>query len=491
MSVNRYDSDLKICFATSECVPFVKTGGLADVSGALPKALESLGCDVKVFLPLYHSIRVLDYDFELLHDMRDITVQIGSRHVQFSVWEGFLPDSDVSMYFIDCPTYYHRKHVYTNDPDEDERFILFQHAVLLTLQRLKWAPHIMHCNDWQTSLLPALLKTTYAWDQLFTDTKSLLTIHNVGYQGRFSKDAVVKAGLPIADVAPGGPFELDGASCFLKAGILFSEIINAVSPNYAREIQTKEFGAGLEGVLATRHSDVHGVLNGIDTTIWSPSTDTLIPHTYSVEDLSGKRRDKIALLQDVELPYAENIPLIGIISRFTGQKGFDLLIPVMDALLHQPLQFAVLGSGEHETEQFFRRAAERYPEKVFTYIGFHNTLAHHITAASDMFLMPSLYEPCGLNQMYSLVYGTIPIVRKTGGLADTVLDYHEHNSEGNGFSFQDRTPSALYETVLRAISLFHEKHIWDTLISRGMTTDFSWRHSAREYIALYLRALRR
>lgn len=480
---------MKVCFAISECVPYVKTGGLADVGGALPKALAKEGCEVKVFLPLYHCINALEYGLVRAAELQDIPQNVGNKVVTFSVWCGKLPQSKVEVYFIDCPQYYHRPDPYTNNPDEDERFILFQHAVIQVLQRHKWAPDIVHCNDWQTALLPVYLKINYKWDRLFANTATLLSIHNIGYQGRFSKESVLTAGLAYDHYYPGGPYEFDNSFCFLKAGILFSEIVSTVSQTYAHEIQTHEYGAGLDGVLATRSRDLYGILNGIDTDVWNPNTDKYIPHPFSLNNLANKKKNKKALLEHAKLPFDETIPTIGMVSRLTGQKGFDLLHPIIEELMELPLQFVVLGSGEKKHEDFLRAAANAFPHKFSTYLGYHDQLAHLITAGCDLFLMPSRYEPCGLSQMFSLNYGTVPIVRKTGGLADTVKDYHEYYQEGNGLSFQDYSPHALYLTIRRALDLFRNKSVWRDIIRRGMKEDFSWKASAKSYIQLYRRAL--
>lgn len=482
---------MKICFATSECVPYVKTGGLADVSGSLPKALAELGHEVKVFLPLYQSIKTTELGLHFSDDLQEMSVQIGEKVIPFYAWHGTLPGSNVDVHFIECAHYYHRKHVYTEDDDEDERFIFFQHAVFQILQRYHWAPDIIHANDWQCALLPVLLKMKYHWDALFSRTATLLTIHNIGYQGRFSSEAIGKADLFYDQFYPGGPYEFHGSFSFLKTGLLFAEMISTVSPTYAKEIQTKEYGAGLEGVLASRRADMQGILNGIDTDIWSPEVDAYIQHHYAHESIEKKTLNKRDLLESVGLPFHEDVPVIGIISRFTGQKGFDLLRPVMHAALQMPVQFVILGSGETQLEDFFRFAAQSFPEKVWTYIGFNNELSHRVTAGSDIFLMPSLYEPCGLNQMYSLNYGTVPIVRKTGGLADTVMDYHEFEGAGNGFSFHDKSPEALMNAIARAVLLYSQKDEWRTIMLRGMKTDFTWKHSAKQYEMLYEEARRR
>lgn len=479
----------KICFAASECFPYVKTGGLGDVAGSLPKALETEGCEVKMFLPLYGGIKTLEHGIKKFEEISGVAVAVGENFHVFDLWKATLPDSEVEVYFVDCPHYFNRPNPYTNDPDEDERFIFFQLAIVESLQRLKWSPDVMHCNDWQTSLLPVFLKTTYAWDKLFERTATLLSIHNIGYQGMFSKDAILKAGLSLENYSPYKPFEHKGTFCFLKAGILYSEIVSAVSPTYAHEIQTSELGAGLEGVLQTRSGDIYGVLNGIDEKIWNPRYDTFIPYKYTTSLLRNKVKDKAALLKEAELPANDELALVGIISRFASQKGFELLAPVIREIMELPVQFIVLGSGEDTTEEFFKELKSAYPDRVNVYIGYNNKLAHLITAGSDIFLMPSRYEPCGLNQMYSLNYGTVPIVRKTGGLADTVKDYHEFNETGNGFSFKDYTPQALYSTMLRALTMYEDKKVWKQIQLRGMKEDFSWKHSADLYIELYGKAI--
>lgn len=480
---------MKICFAASECFPYVKTGGLGDVAGSLPKALSESGCKVKVFLPLYGRIKTEVHNLRPYDEIQKVPVRIGERDVLFNVWTGELPDSKVKVYLIDCPDYFHREMPYTNDIDEDERFILFQIAVIETLQRLKWAPDIIHCNDWQTSLIPVYLKTNYKWDKLFEKTKTLLSIHNIGYQGRFSKSGIYKAGLSYSDYYPGGPYELDGSFCFLKAGILYSEIISTVSPTYAKEIQTKEFGSGLEGVLAQRKNDLYGILNGIDTEIWNPKTDTFISHNYSLKKPEGKLLVKKELLKEAGIEFNEKIPVIGIVSRFAEQKGFELMYPLVNELMNLPIQMLILGSGDKRSEDFFTALAKEFSGKVNAYIGYNNKLAHLITAGCDMFLMPSKYEPCGLNQMYSLNYGTVPVVSKTGGLADTVFDYHEYNEDGNGFSFKDHTSHALLETIKRAIDIFSIEEVWKKIVKKGMRQDFSWKHSAKIYLEMYEKCL--
>jgi len=480
---------MKIAFATSECVPYVKTGGLADVAGALPKALAKEGCEVKVFLPLYGSIDPAKYDLLLAIELLDLAVQIGSKTVNFNVWYGKLPGSEAEVYCIDCPQYYHRGSVYTNDADEDERFILLQHAVLVILQHYHWAPDVLHCNDWQTALLPAYLKELYNWDHLFHNTATLFSIHNIAYQGRFPPDSVYRAGLSVNDTYPGGPLEFDASFSFLKTGIVYADLIATVSQTYADEIQTPEYGAGMEDFLAARVSDLFGILNGIDVQDWNPRKDRLVRYHFSEKSLYNKRKNKHTLLDLAKLPFHQEVPVVGIVSRLTKQKGLDLLLPVFQEIMQLPLQIIALGSGDAKLEHFFQQAAATYPKQFAAYIGFNNELAHLITAGADMFLMPSLYEPCGLNQMYSLNYGTVPIVRETGGLADTVRDLHEFPTHGNGFTFNEPSPHALYSTIWRAATVFKDQEIWKEIMKRGMAEDFSWRSSAKQYVELYKKAM--
>lgn len=483
---------MKICFATSECVPFVKTGGLADVSGALPKALADVGCTVKIFVPLYDSIPTIDHDLIFCSDIANISVEVGTQVHAFNTWYGKLPDSKVEVYFIDCPHYFHRGATYTSDEDEDERFIFFQHALMKVMQRYHWSPDVIHCNDWQTSLLPPMLRHLYEWDTLFASTATVLSIHNVGYQGRFSPLSVLKSGLPEDRYYPGGPFEFYNSFSFMKAGLVYADAISTVSPTYAQEIQTPNFGEGMDGVLRSRHGDVWGILNGIDPAEWNPATDPHLTANYDLGSLDKKQENKKALAEEMGLPYRAETPLIGIVSRFASQKGFDLLQPILAELLYtNDVQFAVLGSGEKYLEDFFNWAHTTFPDRVGVYIGYNNRLAHRIEAGSDMFLMPSAYEPCGLNQMYSLNYGTVPIVHKVGGLADTVHDYHEFHTMGNGFSFYDFAPHVLKDTIVRALGVFYDKEAWHAIMERGMNQDFSWGTSAQIYMELYEYALRK
>ncbi|MBL7129125.1 MAG: glycogen/starch synthase, partial [Ignavibacteria bacterium] len=367
---------MKVCFVTSECDPFVKTGGLADVSGSLPVALSNLGCQVKIFLPLYDLIDINKHNLKIISEFKNNNVQIGEKKNTFNLFYGKLPNSNVEVYFIDCPEYYNRGKVYTDDKDEDERFIIFQNAVLITLQKLNWAPDIMHCNDWQASLIPVYLKTNFNRDRLFSSTSCLLSIHNIGYQGRFPKETVLKANLSYENYYPDSPYELDNSFCFLKTGIVYSDIISTVSPAYAKEIQTSDFGAGLDNVLRDRKNDLYGILNGIDTKTWNPETDDIIPYNYTFQNIENKLKNKKELLEFSGLEYEEDTPVIGIVSRFAWQKGFELLVPIFDELMEQRLKFVILGDGEKKYEEFFKKVSLKYVDKVFLYIGYNNELAH-------------------------------------------------------------------------------------------------------------------
>lgn len=480
---------LKIAIAASEAVPFAKTGGLGDVIGSLPKALKKLGCDVKIFLPKYSMIDDEIYGLKPVWGMGEILIIVGEHQYFVHLHQAKLPGTSVEVNFIDCSHYFDRRWIYTNDNDENERFILFNKAVIEIIQRMKWKPDIIHCNDWQTGLIPAYLKENYQWDKLFENTGTVMTIHNIGYPGKFHAHTVEKANLNRNKFYPGGPFEFYDNFSFLKTGLVYSDVINTVSNTYANEILTPEFGSGLEGVLTERKEDLFGILNGADYEIWNPETDKYIPYHYSLHHPENKLKVKEELLKKMRLPFSENRPVIGIISRMVDQKGFDLVEHALHELLKLDVQFVILGSGEERYESLFQWAAYQYPEKVSTFIGYNNELSHLIEAGADMFLMPSIYEPCGLNQIYSLKYGTVPIVRKTGGLADTVFDWHEFersdSGKGNGFVFSNPTATELYYTVLRAISEFQHKPVWQKIMKNGMKLDFSWEQSAKKYLELY------
>ncbi|MEJ2614236.1 MAG: glycogen synthase GlgA [Ignavibacteriaceae bacterium] len=483
---------MKIAFISSEAVPYAKTGGLADVAGALPKALEKLGCEVKLFIPKYTRIDEIKHELHYNWEIGEIKIKINDEFRSVHLHQGKIPDSNIEVNLIDCPFYFFRNLIYTNDFDEDERFILFSKGVIEVINKLGWSPDILHCNDWQTGLIPLFIKDNYKDYQIFNNTATLFTIHNIGYQGLFPKKTLINADIDSRYYFPEGPVEFYDQVSFLKTGISFSDIINTVSDTYAQEILTPEYGAGLDGVLKNRKKDIYGILNGIDYSIWDPSHDRLIPFRFSADDFSGKLKNKKFLLEHLKLPFNGKIPLVGIVSRMVSQKGFDIFSDVINDLMKLRVQWVILGNGQPEYEDLFQTLAATFPKKISVYIGFNNELSHLIEAGSDIFLMPSLYEPCGLNQMYSLRYGTVPIVRKTGGLADTVLDWDELKTlgkeSGTGFTFAKYDGKELLSAFRRAIKTFKNKDTWRKIQVNGMQRDYSWEHSAKEYLKLYKKA---
>jgi len=485
---------MKIAFASSEIFPYAKTGGLADVAGSLPIELKKLGHDVKVFMPKYNLIDEEKNGLEYQWDIGEMPIRIDGRVHQVHVHKSLLPDSEVEVYFIDCPFYFHRGQIYTENWDEDERFILFQKGVIEVIQRLKYQPDILHCNDWQTALIPLMLRDNYKWDRLFDNTATVFTIHNVAYQGRFSKEAFHKAEIEYKYFLDGGVSEYEGAVNFMKTAIYSADAINTVSENYARELLTPEYGEGMNAFLSLRKNDFFGILNGVDYAIWNPETDKHIPFHYNAEDLTGKKENKKYLLDKLNLPYNPKIPVIGIVSRMVSQKGFDIVADGIEDLVKLEAQWVILGSGEQKYQEMFTYLNKSLPGKFVSYIGYNNDLAHLIEAGTDIFLMPSKFEPCGLNQIYSLKYGTVPVVRKTGGLADTVLDWNEYLTQGleigTGYSFWDYNAPALVHSVQRAVNDFQLKEVWQKIQLNGMKQDYSWQKSAVKYIELYEHALK-
>ncbi len=489
---------LKILIASPEVVPFAKTGGLADVCGALPKALVKLGHSVKVILPKY---RMVDEEkFKLSEVKTEVPlIPIGDKDVKITVKSHNLISPEVEYLFMVNDEYYSREELY-QDPstgfdyeDNDERFILFVRGTLEILKAIGWQPDIIHANDWQSALISAYLKTLYADDPFFKHTKTVFSIHNLAYQGNFPKGTFEKIGVPKDLFYPTSPFEFWGKVNFMKAGISYADVINTVSETYAVEIQSSsEFGHGLEGVLRSRNVDLYGILNGIDYEVWSPEKDKLISYNYSLEDLSGKRKNKELLLKLCNLSSStRDVPLIGVISRLADQKGFDLLAQISDKLLSLDLQTVILGTGDEKYHRLFKEISKKYPKKISINLRFDNSLAHLIEAGSDMFLMPSRYEPCGLNQLYSLKYGTVPIVRKTGGLADTIENYDPHAGGGTGFVFKNYDAVELLDTIKLALRVYEDKETWIELMKNGMKKDFSWEASAKKYVEMYQKAIQK
>jgi starch synthase len=464
----------RILMITSEAAPFAKTGGLADVLGALPPALAKLGEEVAVVMPLYGSVR-LDGSTRISDAM---ALSVGPN--AFTVAIDQVEREGVRYLFVDCPSLYARAGIYSEDGvayvDNHIRFALLNQAAL-EIGRSIFRPDIFHAHDWPGGLLAPYLRENFRADPDFAGAKSVITIHNLGYQGNFPAPVLSDLGLSPALFHPNG-LEFWGELSFLKAGIVWSDAITTVSPTYAREIQTPEYGAGLDGVLRDRAAKISGILNGVDYAEWSPDIDPYLNIPYSALDLAGKRLAKRALLEEVGLPVIETRPLIGIVSRFAGQKGFDLLEEIAPELAEMDLAMVVLGSGEAPIEEMFRTMALDYPEKFAVEVGYDNGLAHRIEAGADMFLMPSRYEPCGLSQLYSLRYGTVPIVRATGGLEDTV-------DELTGFKFTEYTPEALLKAIRQALEAWTDPPRWIERMRRGMAKDFSWDAAAAQYQSLY------
>ncbi|MDY6944582.1 MAG: glycogen synthase [Pseudomonadota bacterium] len=477
---------LKICFVASEIAPLAKTGGLADVAGVLPRHLHELGHDVRVFMPLYSSMSNGGLrGAPALDSARNVPLALGPHRYSYTLLESRLPNSSVPLYLVHCPEVYDRPSLYTAGVDEHLRFLVLQRAALDGCQRMQFAPDVMHCNDWHTALMPMLLKSVYAWDRLFAATRSVLSIHNIGYQGIFAAGSAYDIGgdvrhLLSAETLAGGAFN------WLREGVRHADRVTTVSPTYAQEICTPVGGHGLDAALRARPEGVVGILNGVDYGEWNPATDRYLKHHFSPQDLSGKRATKRSLLDWLNLSVGEGTPLIGIVSRMTVQKGFDLLFDALPYILAtRDLSLVALGSGEPHYENFFSGLQQRFPDRVVFHRGYSEELSHLIEAASDMFLMPSQYEPCGLNQMYSLKYGTAPIVRRTGGLADSVQMWDPGTRQGTGIVFNDYDVPAVQWAIHTALDFFKDQDGWTQLMRNGMAQDFSWDRQAGAYVKLY------
>jgi starch synthase len=472
---------LKILFAASEGLPFSKTGGLADVIEALPKALAALGHEVAVVLPRYRGIKTAAVV------MPSLTIPMGGRLRFPSIADGTILNG-VRYFFVDDPAYFDRDGIYGGSagdfPDNAERYSEFC-RVTIEIAKHVWPTDVLHCHDWQTALVPVLLRSSYADDPLVKDIPVIFTIHNLGYQGHFPATVLDSASIPRAVYHPAG-LEFYGIVNFLKGGLVYSDYLTTVSKKYAEEIQTPEFGYALDGVVRSRGDRVIGILNGIDYTVWNPDKDKLIAAKYSAKDLTGKQACKKELLEIFGLsPEHQPRPVLGIVSRFADQKGFDLIAAIASELMQEDLVLTVLGTGERRYEELFEALANEFPGRVGVRIAYDNELAHKIEAGADMFLMPSRYEPCGLNQIYSLKYGTVPIVRATGGLDDTVESFDVQHGTGTGFKFVQYSGAALLDAVRQALHLYTDERIWKRIQLNGMAKDFSWKRPASEYAKLY------
>ncbi|MFA5142897.1 MAG: glycogen synthase GlgA [Candidatus Omnitrophota bacterium] len=458
---------LKVLVAASEVAPFAKTGGLADVAGSLPIALAELGADVRVVMPKYGCVKAKG---------------------NTAVLDG------VKAYFIENDDYFNRKELYGDKfgdyHDNLERFAFFSKEALERCKKEGFKPDIIHCNDWQTALIPVYLNTVYKYDPFFSNTRTLFTIHNLAYQGIFGRDEYPKTGLDwiLFNIEC---FEFYGKVNLMKAGIVYADAVNTVSPTYAKEMLTKEFGCGLEGVLKNKEKVLYGILNGIDYKTWNPETDTRIFKQYSIRSIDDKYTNKERLQKELGLKVDREMPLIGMISRLADQKGLDLLAKIVDEFLNMKVQFVLLGTGDNKYHILFERMANIHNKNTSVNLKFDATLAQKIYAAADFFLMPSRYEPCGLSQMISFRYGTIPVARETGGLKDSVKEFSLNTRQGNGFTFSEYRADHLFAAMKRALTLYKNRSVWMELVKSVMALDFSWRASAGEYLKLYQKILQR
>jgi starch synthase len=473
---------MRVLFVASEGLPFSKTGGLADVVEALPKALVALGHEAAVVLPRYRGTKAT------AEVMPSVTIPMGGTRLRFpAIADGTLLNG-VRYYFVEDPVYFDREGLYggsTGDyPDNPERYMEFCRTAIEVAKQV-WPADVVHCHDWQTAMVPVLLRTSYGDDPLVKDLPVVFSIHNMGYHGQFGREALADAGIPLELFHPGG-IEFFGNVNFLKGGLVYSDYLSTVSRRYAQEIQTPEYGYGLDGVVRTRSDRLVGILNGVDYTAWNPEKDKLIAAKYSAKDLSGKQVCKQELLELFGLSQEHlSRPLIGIVSRFADQKGFDLIAERAHELMREDLVLVVLGTGERKYEELFRALAGAYPGRVGVKIAYDNTMAHKVEAGADMFLMPSRYEPSGLNQMYSLKYGTVPIVRATGGLDDSIEPFDLEHGTGTGFKFREYSGEALLFAVRQALHHYTDERIWKRIQLNGMAKDFSWKTAAAEYAKLY------
>jgi starch synthase len=476
---------MNVLFCVSEAVPLAKTGGLGDVGGALPAALAQLGCEVRVVLPRYRGV-----DLSRWRRAGALEVAVGDRTVEVVLWDGAMPDTGVPVWLVDQPHLFDREGLYgtggADYPDNLARFACLCRAALAWTARQPWRPDLVHCHDWQTALIPPLV----ACGQ-FPPVPTLLTVHNLAYQGIFPPEQFSLTGLPPEMFSVRG-LEFWGRVNVLKGGLIFATMLSTVSPTYAREIQTPEMGAGLDGVLRERSADLVGILNGVDYRVWDPAHDPHLPARYTPDDLSGKKVCKEHLQREMGLDVRADAPLVGLVSRLVEQKGIDLVVAASGDILALGAQMVILGTGDPRFERALVDLARREPRRVGVRIGFDEALAHRIEAGADLFLMPSRYEPSGLNQLYSLRYGTVPVVRRTGGLADSIVDATPQALEAGtatGFVFDDYSPQALRDAVARALRAFRDPALWRRLQRAGMSADFSWQAVARRYRQLYERTV--
>lgn len=477
---------MKVMFAVSECVPFIKSGGLADVAGALPKELVKQGTEVTIIMPKYRDIP--EKYLSSLEKVMDFRVQVGWRN-QYCGLEKLEQDG-ITFYFIDNEDYFKRPGLYGYF-DDGERFSFFNRAVLESLSYLSYYPDIIHCHDWHTAMIPFMLNVDYKWRREYSQIKTVFTIHNLQFQGIMPRGALGDLLNLNDDYFTTDQLEFYGNINFMKAALIASDKITTVSPTYMKEIQTDYYGEKLNQLLTLRQSDLTGIINGIDEEVYNPATDDVIIQKYSNTNISGKVQNKLDIQKLFGLKEDETIPIISMITRLTSQKGLELVRHVFHEIMEENVQFLVLGTGDPEFENFFREMEFKYPDKCKAYIGFDESLAHKIYAGADLFLMPSKFEPCGLGQLIALQYGNIPIVRETGGLNDTVFSYNELTNSGNGFSFTNFNAHDMLYTIRRALHLYEDKDVWSTIVKNAMTMDNSWAQSAFKYNQLYAELISR
>ncbi|HMA75974.1 MAG TPA: glycogen/starch synthase [Candidatus Krumholzibacteriaceae bacterium] len=483
--------NLNIAIISSEIVPFSKVGGLADVIGALPDEIARKGCEITIFTPLYKSIRKNDFNIKK-ESINVPAVKVDGKEKRVQIFSAKKPGTDIKVYFIYNEQYYDRDGIYTVPEtgeafeDEDERTIFFNRAVIAAVKKLDIYPDVVHANDFHCGLIAPLISLEESQDKHFEKTGTVFSIHNLAYQGNYKADFIRKAGLDSDLFYPMGPFEYYGGVNVMKAGIIYSDIISTVSKKYAEEITlSKKYGHGMEKILWERRDDIIGILNGIDTDIWNPGTDELIECNYSADNLSGKAKNRKALLEEFDLTEDRGAPVIGIVSRLVDQKGFDILAEAMDEIMKMNLKLVILGTGQEKYHKLYSKMKKKYSSKLGLKLEYNNRLAHLTEAGSDYFLMPSRYEPCGLNQLYSLRYGSIPIVRATGGLKDTINNLSSYGEKGNGFVFEDYSAFELTKVIREAVDFFRDGEKVMAVRKRIMMEDHSWEKSAKKYISMY------
>ena len=480
---------LKILIVAAEAAPFAKVGHVAEVTGSLPVALRGLGHDVRLVMPRYGRIDPAKFDLKPVAPLQNLSVQVNRGHETVYITEGTIGDAGglVPVYFVNNDKYFNRDGIY-GYPDDDERFILFCRSVLDMLPELDWQPDIIHCHEWHTAIIPNWLKSSYADQPFYKDIASVYTIHNLAFQGIF--------GYRVLEIAGIGEYSFDypqrgdqsNVVSLMSLGIESADVINTVSPTYAQEILTPQYGEHLDKILQKRENDLFGILNGIDTTHFDPASDRFLASNFNESSLDKRVQNKLDLQKEAGLPQNPDVPIIGMISRLANQKGFDLLAQIIEPLMQLDVQFVLMGTGDHLYHDLFRQVAHRYPDKAAYFMTFNTPIAQKIYGGSDLFLMPSRFEPCGRGQTIAMRYGSIPVVRQTGGLADTVKDLDPAHNSGNGFTFQEYDSMLLYGAIVRALETYKYPEVWHKLMARDMMADYSWRASAAQYVALYQRA---